>query len=340
VEKMANANFKLLEVNLMPTLVIGGAGYIGSHMVKYLADKSYDILVLDDLSTGHSELVGGHELIVGCMGDKDLLNWLFKKYKIDAVFNFAASSQVAESNIEPLKYYKNNVANLLNLLEVMTKYKVNYLIFSSSASVYGNAAIKRITEECACKPISVYGKTKLFSELIIEDFCRQHGLNAFCLRYFNAAGADPEARIGELHEPETHIIPLVLRAASGRVKEIKIFGNDYETFDGTCIRDYVHVLDLALAHEKALQYLYNFGGGFHICNVGTGTGYSITQIIDMAQLVANRSIKTSLQGRRIGDPAQLIADPTLISKKLNWNPVFSDLRTIIQHAWEWEKKFA
>jgi UDP-glucose 4-epimerase len=326
-----------MSLNPEKILVIGGAGYIGSHMVKYLGNSGYKVVVLDNLSTGFLDSVVRGEFIKGDMQDSSFLESILKKHNIDTVFHFASSIQVGESIINPSKYYRNNVLNTINLVDAMRSANVDKLIFSSTAAVYGEPEIIPIPEEHPRFPINPYGRTKSITEDILYDYFNAYGLNSFVLRYFNAAGADPDGEIGERHNPETHLIPLILQVASGRRSSIAIFGNDYETPDGTCIRDYIHVMDLAVAHEKAYQYL-KINGGFHACNLGTGHGYTVQEVISAATNVTGNIIHVEKCGRRTGDPAILVADSTKAQKILNWKPCFSDLDTIVTHAWQWEMK--
>jgi len=316
-------------------LVAGGAGYIGSHMADFLKKEGYDVVVLDNLSTGHREAVLDAEFVEGDLGDKNLLAQLFKQHQFDAVMHFAAFTQVGESVNHPAKYYHNNVCNTLNLLDAMLQAKVKNFIFSSSAAIFGNPKYTLIDVEHPQNPINPYGKTKLMVEQILDDYDRAYGLKSVCLRYFNAAGADPDGRIGELREAETHLIPLVLQAASGRKNNIKIFGRDYDTKDGTCVRDYIHVTDLCDAHLLALQNLLKNSISKKY-NLGNGNGFSVQEVIDVAKQVTDKQIKVVDAPRRAGDPAILIADMALAKQELNWQPKYADLATIIKHAWQWE----
>lgn len=328
----------------MEILVVGGAGYIGSHMVKHLSRLGHSIVVLDNLSTGFSELSRYGDLVVGDLADSILLNRLFIEYNFDAVMHFAAASLVGESVAKPGKYYHNNVANTLNLLEAMVRNDVNNFIFSSTAATFGEPKYIPIDEKHPQCPINPYGASKLMVERILKDYSLAHDLNSVSLRYFNACGADPEGEIGECHNPETHLIPLILQAASGRRDSITVFGLDYPTQDGTCIRDYIHIEDLCSAHAQALQSLtYGEKTGALAFNLGNGKGYSVKQVLEMSQRVVAEdgcSITVKTSDRRPGDPAQLVADAALAKLELGWEPRFSELEVIIRHAWEWEKKEA
>ncbi|GAB6077179.1 UDP-glucose 4-epimerase GalE [Desulfurobacterium crinifex] len=320
----------------MRILVTGGAGYIGSHVVKVLGERGYEVLVVDNLSKGHKEAVLYGKLFVANLGDKKTLDVIFREFRPDAVMHFAAFIEVAESVKEPLKYYKNNTVNTINLLEVMLRNDVNRFIFSSTAAVYGNPEKIPIPETEPIKPINPYGQSKAFVEKILEDFDKSHGLRYVSLRYFNAAGADPEGRIGESHNPETHLIPLILKTAKGERESIKIFGTDYPTPDGTCIRDYIHVDDLAEAHILALEYLLG-GGNSEVLNCGYGCGFSVREVIDTAKKVTGIDFKVEETERRLGDPAILVADSSKVKDVLSWKPKFDDLEYIIRTAWNWEK---
>ena len=319
----------------MRILVTGGAGYIGSHVVKALGEKGFEVLVVDNLSKGHKEAVLYGKLVVADLQDKETLDAIFREFKPDAVMHFAAFIEVAESVKEPLKYYRNNTVNTMNLLEVMLRNDVNRFIFSSTAAVYGNPEKVPIPETEPVKPINPYGQSKAFVEKILQDFDRSYGLKYVSLRYFNAAGADPGGRIGESHNPETHLIPLILKTAKGERESIKIFGTDYPTPDGTCIRDYIHVDDLAEAHILALEYLLS-GGNSEVFNCGYGHGFSVREVIDVAKKVTGIDFKVEETERRPGDPAILVADSSKIKGVLNWKPKFNSLEKIIQHAWNWE----
>ena len=277
------------------------------------------------------------DIVIGDLADLSTLISLFSKNKFDAVMHFASCIDVNESIQNPLKYYENNVFCTLNLLKAMKKYDVKNLIFSSTAAIFGEPVYSPIDEIHQQKPINPYGQSKLMIENILKDCNNAYGLKSVCLRYFNAAGADPDGELGECHEPETHLIPLVLQAASGRREDIKIFGNDYDTPDGSCIRDFIHVVDLCDAHLKALHALV---GGMESknFNLGNGNGFSVKEVISVAEKVTGRKIKVKDENRREGDPAILVANSNAIKEELNWNPIYDELSTIIEHAWKWEKK--
>lgn len=318
-------------------LVTGGAGYIGSHTAKELLKRGYDTVTLDNLSTGRRELVRGDEFVEGDLSDISLLHQVFSEYSIDAVVHFAASCSVGESVNDPMKYYKNNVLCGLNLLAAMAEHDVRFIIFSSTCAVYGNPVEMPITEEHPQLPINPYGQTKSLFEDILRSHERLHGIRNVCLRYFNAAGADPDGEIGETHDPETHLIPLALDAAMGRLPNLEIFGTDYNTPDGTCIRDYIHVCDLADAHILCLQHLID-GGPSNAYNLGTGTGYSVKQIVEGAERVTGRPVPRKDSIRRAGDPPELIAHAEKIKKELDWSPKHSSIDKILSTAWNWQKK--
>jgi UDP-glucose 4-epimerase len=317
-------------------LVVGGAGYIGSHMVKMLLGRGYGVMTLDNLSTGHRDAVLGGEFILGDLADRALLDKLFSERGIDGVMHFASFIQVGESVQNPARYYENNVVNTLNLLDAMVAHDVKRFIFSSSAAVYGEPIRVPIDETHPKNPINPYGRSKWMVEQILADYDRAYGLKSVSLRYFNAAGADPEGRLGERHQPETHLIPLVLQAASGRRESVQVYGRDYDTPDGTCIRDYVHVTDLCEAHLLALDRLLQ-GGASAAFNLGNGNGFSVQQVIDTACEATGKAIPVKDAPRREGDPARLVADAALARKELGWNPRYDELETIVRHAWQWEK---
>ena len=318
-------------------LVVGGAGYIGSHMVKRLRQNGYQPVVLDNLSQGRREAVGDAPLIVADLHDQAALDVLFQAYPIKAVMHFASFIQVGESVQHPARYYENNVSNTLALLEMMVRHGVDQFIFSSTAAIFGNPQYIPIDERHPSLPINPYGQSKLMVEQMLTDFERAYDLRSICLRYFNAAGADPDNELGECHEPETHLIPLVLQAASGRRAAITIYGEDYPTPDGTCLRDYIHVQDLCDAHLLALQALAE-GAPSARYNLGNGNGYSIREVIEAAERVTGRRIPVSSGPRRDGDPARLVADATRARSELGWKPQYADLDAIIRHAWAWEQR--
>jgi len=317
-------------------LVIGGAGYIGSHLVKALAEQQQHVVVVDNLSAGSASAVLGGELIIHDFEDREFLDTLFSSRSFDGVFHFASQIVVSESVKDPAKYYRANTAATLTLLEAMRDHKVGPLVFSSTAAVYGEPLYTPINEQHPTSPLNPYGRSKLMVEQMLADFAGAYGQKYIALRYFNAAGADPQARIGENHEPETHLIPLALQAISGKRPPLQLFGQDYDTPDGTCIRDYIHVDDLASAHILAINYLNN-GGESGIYNLGSNHGYSVNQVIHTAAQVTGREVPLTYAPRRPGDPASLVADASLAKKVLGWQPEYTDLNQIIQHAWAWEQ---
>lgn len=320
-------------------LVVGGAGYIGSHMVLDLLRADYPVVTLDDCSRGHRELLPGGAFIEGDMGNRADLERIFRQYPIKAVMHFAAHSQVGESVQQPLEYYRNNVANTITLLQSMQQAGIQHFIFSSTAAVYGEPVNTPITEHHPCSPTNPYGNTKLAVERLLHDVSKATGLSYSVLRYFNAAGADAEGNIGERHQPETHLIPLVLQVATGERESINIFGDDYPTPDGTCLRDYVHVSDLTQAHLLALESLLN-GGGNTTFNLGNNSGYSVRQVIETARLITGHPIPALTSGRRAGDPAILVADSARIRAELGWQPRYENIEDIIRSAWAWHQKEA
>ncbi len=319
-------------------LVIGGAGYIGSHMVKLLRNSGYGVIVLDDLSGGFGDAVLNAELVVGSIADAAMLDALFMRYRFDAVMHFASFIQVGESVQEPGKYYANNLSATLMLLEAMRKAGVARFIFSSTAAVYGDPEYIPIDERHPKQPINPYGRSKWMVEQVLEDYDQAYGLKSICLRYFNAAGADPAGELGERHHPETHLIPLVLQAASRRRADIAVFGTDYPTPDGTCIRDYIHVVDLCAAHLLALQRLLH-GGSSARYNLGNGEGFSVNEVIETARHITGRPIAVRYESRRAGDPPRLVANARLARNELGWQPQRAQLDTIVADAWAWEQKF-
>ena len=317
-------------------LVIGGCGYIGSHMVKCLLKAGHQVVVLDDLSAGFRDSLLGGDLVVGDCSDREVLDDLFSSRKFDGVLHFASLIQVGESVVDPAKYYQSNVAKTLALLDAMKDHGAGPLIFSSTAAVFGEPLRVPIDETHPCQPMNPYGMSKYMVEAMLRDFDRAYGLRSVALRYFNAAGADPEGRIGERHDPETHLIPLALQAVLGRRPALKVFGRDYDTPDGTCIRDYIHVDDLADAHLLALQYLWQ-GGRSGAFNLGNGAGFSVQEVLDAAARVTGLPVPTEDAPRREGDPARLVADASLARSVLGWQPRHADLETIVGHAWQWEQ---
>ncbi|MBD2152136.1 UDP-glucose 4-epimerase GalE [Pseudanabaena sp. FACHB-1277] len=320
-------------------LVTGGAGYIGSHAVKALQTVGYQVLVLDNLVYGHQDIAKtlGVELIIGDTTDRPLLDKLFSDRAISAVMHFAAYAYVGESVSQPDKYYRNNVVGTLVLLEAMIAADIKNFVFSSTCASYGVPQQIPITEEHPQAPINPYGATKLMVERILQDFDVAYGLKSVIFRYFNAAGADPSGAIGEDHNPETHLIPLVLQAALGKRESLTVYGSDYPTPDGTCIRDYIHVSDLADAHVLGLQYLLD-GNQSEIFNLGNGNGFSVQQVIDAAREITGKPINVVMGDRRAGDPPALVGSSEKARRILNWQPQYADLHLILQHAWAWHQK--
>ncbi len=317
-------------------LVVGGAGYIGSHANKELARLGHKTVVFDNLVHGHREFVRWGEFFEADLASVDRLRDLFSTHAFDAVMHFASYINVGDSVTDPRAYYANNVVNTLNLLNVMLEFDVKRFIFSSSCAVYGTPENTPITEEHPLNPVNPYGWTKLMIEKVLADYARAYGLRYAALRYFNAAGADAESGIGERHSPETHLIPLVLDAATGRRPNVSVYGTDYPTRDGTCIRDFIHVSDIADAHVLALDYLMD-GGPSEAFNLGSGSGHSVREVISAASGVTGRKIPVIESGRRPGDPAILIGSPKKIERTLRWRPRHSDLRTMVASAWKWHQ---
>lgn len=321
----------------MRVLVVGGAGYIGSHMVKMLLGAGHEVITLDNLSSGHRDAVLGGTFVEGDLADAAFLQGVFAQYQPEAVMHFASFIQVGESVRKPDIYYRNNVTNTLNLLDTMLQFNVKKFIFSSTAAVFGEPDYVPIDEAHPNRPLNPYGRSKWMIEQVLADYDKAFDLRSVCLRYFNAAGADPEGQLGERHDPETHLIPLILQAASGRRDNIHVFGRDYDTPDGTCIRDYIHIVDLCSAHLAALEYL-NQGGGSDRFNLGNGAGFSVQEVIDAVQTVSGKPVTVINAARREGDPARLVADAKRAKNMLAWQPVYTDLNTIVAHAWQWELK--
>jgi len=315
-------------------LVTGGAGYIGSHTIKELLRDGRDVVALDNLSAGHRELVLCEDLVEGDLADSPLLKRTFKRYPIRAVIHFAAHTSVPESVSHPGKYHWNNVGCGLNLLEAMVEAGVKMIAFSSSAAVYGDPVRVPIPEDHPQEPKNPYGRTKLMFEGVLHDYGVAHGLRHVSLRYFNAAGSDPEGEIGECHDPETHLIPIVLEAAAGKRPHVEIFGADYDTPDGTAVRDYIHVTDLARAHVLALKALEGRGTA-PAYNLGIGRGYTVREAVEICRKVTGREIRAIEGPRRAGDPAALVADPSLAKRDLGWAPKFTTLEPIVETAWAW-----
>jgi UDP-glucose 4-epimerase len=321
-------------------LVTGGAGYIGSHVVLALGEAGYDVLTYDNLSTGNRDSVLYGDLVVGDMADKELLVKTLTDFRPDAVMHFAASIEVGESVTNPLKYYRNNSANALNLLEALRLTGVDIMIFSSTAAVYGNPVELPVIEETPLQPINPYGTSKMMTEHFLADLSQaDDGFRYVALRYFNVAGADPQVRLGQDYKNPTHLITRALKTALGIFPKLQVFGTDYSTKDGTCIRDYIHVADLAQAHLDALSYLFA-GKPSSIFNCGYGHGFSVSEVVAMAKQVTGKDFLVVETGRREGDPAELIAGCDKIRKTLNWQPRFDELEVILRTAWEWEKRLA
>ena len=322
-------------------LITGGAGYIGSHCTMALLEKGLEVVVFDNLSTGHIETIdtlkkfGKLEFIKGDLLNINDIKNVFEKYEINAVIHFGAFSQVAESAKNPRKYYVNNVIGTLNLLNTMLDYDVKKIVFSSTAATYGEPKYIPIDEKHPQEPINPYGQTKLMIEHIMDDYDKAYGLKSVRLRYFNVAGADSKNRIGEWHEPETHLIPNILKSTFDKGKTFEMYGNDYDTKDGTCVRDYINVEDLALAHLLALDYLNN-GGKTNFFNLGTNDGNTVKEVFDVCKKITNKEIEVKQMPRRIGDPASLVADNSKAKEVLNWKPD-KTLSDSVKSAYEWEK---
>ncbi len=322
----------------MNILVVGGAGYIGSHMVKMLAQRGHQVMTLDNLSKGYRDAVKYGEFIKGDLGDFALLDKLFSERRFDAVMHFAAFIEVGESVEQPARYYRNNVANTQVLLDALLAHDIEYFIFSSTAAIFGEPDYAPIDEAHPHRPINPYGRSKLMVEHMLQDYDTAYGLRSTCLRYFNAAGADPEGELGERHQPESHLIPLILQAASGRREDIKVFGRNYDTPDGTCVRDYIHINDLCDAHLLALEHMQRSGCSAAY-NLGNGNGFSVQQVIDVTKQVTGVNFKVTDAAPRPGDPAVLIADASLARRELGWSPRHDELESIIRSAWHWETEF-
>ena len=321
-------------------LVTGGAGYIGSHAALALKNAGYNVIILDNLSYGHQEIVDNvvqTKLIVGDTSDRALLDELFTNHQIDAVMHFAAYIAVGESVKEPGKYYSNNVSSTLNLLQAMLAHGINKIVFSSTCAVYGMPKEVPMSENHPHDPLSPYAASKDMVERILQDFDTAFGLKSVAFRYFNACGADPSGSLGEDHTPETHLIPLALLTALGKRDKLYIFGTDYDTPDGTCVRDYIHVNDLADAHVLGLQYLLS-GGASEIFNLGNGNGFSVREVIETAREVTGAKIIAEESDRRPGDAPILVGSSAKVRDKLGWNPNYADLKQIISHAWQWHQK--
>jgi UDP-glucose 4-epimerase len=315
-------------------LVVGGAGYIGSHMVKSLLDSGYEVTVFDNLSSGHLDAVLGGRFVKGDLSNPELLEALFSSTKFDAVMHFAGLIQVGESVARPDIYYRNNVTLTLNLLDTMVRRHVSNLVFSSTAAIFGEPAYVPIDEAHPHLPINPYGRTKWMVEQILGDYDRAFGLKSVCLRYFNAAGADPSGLLGERHDPETHLIPIAIEAAMGKRSKLSIYGDDYATQDGTCIRDYIHVNDLCQAHLLAMHHLEERHQSLAV-NLGNGQGFSVFEVVEAIKKISGRTLPYEISPRRPGDPASLVADSRLAKEILGWEPEYPDLDSIVRHAWQW-----
>lgn len=318
----------------MRILVTGGAGYIGSHTCKALAHQGHTVVVYDNLSTGHRELVRWGDFVYGDILDTQRLRSCIRQQQIEGIIHFAASAYVGESVIDPSKYFRNNVCGTLSILDAMRDEGVRYIVVSGTCAVYGSPEKMPITEDTPTNPINPYGASKLFMERMLADYEKANGINWMSLRYFNAAGSDPEGETGEWHDPEPHLIPRALMAAAGKLPQLEIFGHDYPTPDGTCIRDYVHVMDLATAHVKGIEFLAQTGCS-HAINLGTGQGFSIRAVLNAVTTVTGKDVPHVVSARRAGDPPFLVADAAKARTLLHWNPKYSDLDTEIQTAWLW-----
>jgi UDP-glucose 4-epimerase len=318
-------------------LVTGGAGYIGAHAAKQLSARGYHPLILDNLSHGHRQFARWGDFVEGDLGDTDLLRTLFKTFNVTAVMHFAGFAYVGVSVTDPALYYRNNVANTLNLLEAMRESRVGKIIFSSTCATYGVPVSMPISEDHPQRPINPYGRGKLMVETMLSDFCRAYGMRYVSLRYFNAAGADTELDIGEWHDPETHLIPLALEAATTGKIPLRILGTDYDTPDGSCIRDYIHVNDLAAAHVLALEYLHA-GGGSIAMNLGNGKGFSVREVIAAVERVTGRSVPVKEAQRRVGDPPVLLGSSEMAQRVLGWQAHHTSIDEIIATAWRWYGK--
>ena len=318
----------------IPILVTGGAGYVGAHACKALAARGYRPIVFDNLVYGHRAAVKWGPLEVGDIADRARLDAVIAEHRPQAVMHFAAFTYVGESVADPGKYYRNNVAGTLSLLEAMRDHAIGKLVFSSTAATYGTPVSVPIPETATKAPINPYGQSKWTAEQMISDFAVAHGLRSAALRYFNAAGADPDGEIGECHDPESHLIPLAMQAVTGDGPPLSLFGDDYPTPDGTCIRDYVHVTDLADAHVRALEQLDQREGA-EAFNLGTGRGASVREVMDAIEQAAGKGVPHSIGPRRAGDPAELVSDPAKAMRELGWKPMLSGLDSIVATAWQW-----
>ena len=320
-----------------PILVTGGAGYVGAHVCKALAKRGYRPIAYDNLVYGHEAAVKWGPLEIGDIADRARLDAVIAQYRPQALMHFAAFTYVGESVADPGKYYRNNVAGTLSLLEALRDHGIGKMVFSSTAAVYGTPDMVPIAEAATKAPINPYGLSKWTSEQMIADFGAAHGLRSAVLRYFNAAGADPDGELGECHDPESHLIPLAMQAVTGDGPPLTLFGDDYPTPDGTCIRDYIHVADLANAHVQALEQL-DHRDGAEVFNLGTGHGVSVREVLDAVGRAAGKPVPHSIGPRRAGDPAELVSDPGKANRELGWKPAMSDLDTIVDTAWAWHNR--
>jgi UDP-glucose 4-epimerase len=318
----------------MKLLIPGGAGYIGSHMVRYAQEHGHEVVVLDDFSTGHEWAIKDCEILRVDLLDQDKLAQLLKGRSFDGVIHFAAKSLVGESVQKPDLYYRNNVVGTLNLVNEMINNDIHNLVFSSTAAIFGNPVTEKIAEDHPKNPINPYGQSKLMVEYMLRDICAVHDINATCFRYFNAAGADPSGSIGEAHDPETHLIPNILKSTISGGNVLKVFGNDYETRDGTCVRDYVHVTDLAQAHLLGLEHMKH-NRGFSAFNLGNGSGFSVLEVIESCERVVSNKIPYDIALPRGGDPARLVADSAAAIREIDWKPNFEKIDDIVASAWRW-----
>ncbi|MFV8571177.1 UDP-glucose 4-epimerase GalE [Marinobacter sp. SBS5] len=320
----------------MKVLVTGGAGYIGSHVVRQLAEAGHDIVVFDNLSTGYRWAVTAGELVVGDLGDEDAIEQVFAAHDFEAVLHFAANIVVPESVSNPLKYYGNNTRNTLNLLKAIERHNIPYMVFSSTAAVYGMPEQTVLTEDLPLAPINPYGASKMMSERMIMDLAAASSLNYVVLRYFNVAGANPDGLLGQATPEATHLIKVASECVTGQREGMSVFGTDYETRDGTCVRDYIHVEDLAKAHVMALDYMAR-GGESQVLNCGYGRGFTVNEVIDVVKEESGVDFSVEKTGRRAGDPAALMADNARIKQVLGWQPDYDDLDIIVRTALAWEK---